>query len=66
MPVKYKITACDLTDENFKELHTRFETFIVWFIDAANFIDLEDERWLIFYVLVFCLNSINFDIYIGF
>nr|CAH7717411.1 unnamed protein product [Callosobruchus chinensis] len=46
----YKITECDLKDEKFKEYHQRFETFIVWFIDAANFIDLEDEKWMIFYV----------------
>ncbi|CAH1156120.1 unnamed protein product [Phaedon cochleariae] len=46
----YKITLCDVNDESFKDFHRRFETFIVWYIDGANFIDLEDERWLIFYV----------------
>ncbi|CAH1974959.1 unnamed protein product [Acanthoscelides obtectus] len=46
----YKITECDLKDEKFKEYHQKFETFIVWFIDAANYIDLEDEKWMIFYI----------------
>lgn len=48
--LKYKICLCDLQDDHFKEYHKRFETLIVWFIDAANFIDTEDERWMIFYM----------------
>jgi len=46
----YKITKNGIEDEAFTDFHTRFETFIVWFIDAANFIDLDDDRWLIYYV----------------
>ncbi|XP_030747562.1 histone acetyltransferase type B catalytic subunit [Sitophilus oryzae] len=46
----YKITQNNIDSEDFKEFHSRFETFIVWFIDAANFIDLDDERWIIFYI----------------
>nr|XP_023029651.1 histone acetyltransferase type B catalytic subunit [Leptinotarsa decemlineata]XP_023029652.1 histone acetyltransferase type B catalytic subunit [Leptinotarsa decemlineata] len=46
---KYKITLCDTKDEKFQQFHSRFETFITWFIDGANFIDLTDERWMIFY-----------------
>ncbi|KAH0816298.1 hypothetical protein MTP99_009086 [Tenebrio molitor] len=46
----YKVTLCDATNEQFKEFHQRFETYIMWFIDGANFIDLDDCRWTIFYV----------------
>ncbi|XP_066148873.1 histone acetyltransferase type B catalytic subunit-like [Euwallacea fornicatus] len=46
----YKITENDMSDNDFKEFHSRFETYIIWFIDAANYIDLDDERWLIYYV----------------
>lgn len=46
----YKITKNDTTDTDFTDVHSRFQTFIVWFIDAANYIDLEDDRWLIYYV----------------
>ncbi|RZB62198.1 histone acetyltransferase type B catalytic subunit [Asbolus verrucosus] len=46
----FKITICDMKNADFKEFHQRFETFIVWYIDGANFIDLEDSRWTIFYV----------------
>ncbi|EFA12371.1 histone acetyltransferase type B catalytic subunit [Tribolium castaneum] len=46
----YKVTVCDLKNPDFRQFHQRFETLIVWFIDGANFIDLEDPRWVIFYV----------------
>lgn len=46
----YKICLCDLQDDHFKEYHKRFETMIIWFIDAANFIDTEDDKWMIFYM----------------
>ncbi|XP_060534183.1 histone acetyltransferase type B catalytic subunit [Cylas formicarius] len=46
----YKITENEIVDPSFKEFHSRFETFIVWFIDAASFIDLDDDKWLIYYV----------------
>ncbi|XP_057662989.1 histone acetyltransferase type B catalytic subunit [Diorhabda carinulata] len=48
--VTYKITQCDLKDENFKMFHSRFETYVIWFIDGANYIDLADPKWEIFYV----------------
>lgn len=48
--MKYKISLCDLQNEQFKEYHKRFENLIVWFIDAASLIDVDDERWLIFYM----------------
>ncbi|KAJ8973360.1 hypothetical protein NQ317_001405 [Molorchus minor] len=46
----YKISLCDVNDAEFQEYHKRFETFIVWFIDGASYIDLSDERWMLFYV----------------
>ncbi|XP_028136374.1 histone acetyltransferase type B catalytic subunit [Diabrotica virgifera virgifera] len=46
----YKITQCDIADEDFKKFHQAFETYVIWFIDGATFIDLDDEKWEIFYV----------------
>lgn len=46
----FRVTKNDTSNEEFTDFHARFETFIVWFIDAANYIDLEDDRWLIYYV----------------
>lgn len=46
----YKVTICNVNNSEFKDFHQRFETFIVWYIDGANYIDLDDPRWLIFYV----------------
>lgn len=46
----YLITVCEDLNEEMRDFHRRFETLIIWFIDAANFIDLDDKRWMIFYV----------------
>lgn len=46
----FMITKNDTSNKEFQDFHARFETFIIWFIDAANYIDLDDEKWLIFYV----------------
>lgn len=29
----------------FKEYHERMQTLIMWFIDAASYIDVDDEKW---------------------
>lgn len=39
-----------MDEDDFKEFHKRYQTLIIWFIDAANFIDLEDPRWEIMYL----------------
>ncbi|XP_048577478.1 histone acetyltransferase type B catalytic subunit isoform X2 [Nematostella vectensis] len=46
----YKIYSCDTMTPRFKDYHTRLQTFILWFIDAASYIDIDDERWH-FYLL---------------
>ncbi|KAK9871205.1 hypothetical protein WA026_011485 [Henosepilachna vigintioctopunctata] len=61
---KYKITQCDLGDPLFQEYHQRFETYITWFIDGANFIDLNDERWLIFYMYEEYTHPVTGEVFI--
>ncbi|XP_025835388.1 histone acetyltransferase type B catalytic subunit-like, partial [Agrilus planipennis] len=46
----FKITEIDTNDPDFRDLHQRFQSVIVWYIDAASFIDLSDPKWLIFYL----------------
>jgi len=29
----------------FKDYHERLQTFVLWYIDAASFIDLDDDKW---------------------
>ncbi|XP_076356515.1 histone acetyltransferase 1 [Tachypleus tridentatus] len=41
----YRATALD---PGFKEYHERMQTFVLWYIDAASFIDIDDELWEFF------------------
>ncbi|XP_003395429.2 histone acetyltransferase type B catalytic subunit [Bombus terrestris] len=42
---KFEVYKADMTYNGFKEYHQRLRTFVLWYIDAANFIDIDDERW---------------------
>lgn len=62
----YKVTLCSLDDEEFRDFHSRFQTFIVFYIDAASYIDLSDKKWTVYYVYVYHLflyNRITFFIF---
>lgn len=49
----FRIINCDLSAAGFKAFHKRFQSLIIMFIDAANFIDLDDPAWRILYLYVF-------------
>ncbi|XP_076233628.1 histone acetyltransferase 1 isoform X2 [Calliopsis andreniformis] len=42
---KFEVYKADMTYKGFKEYHQRLQTFVLWYIDAANFIDVDDDRW---------------------
>lgn len=44
----YEIYKADIADPKFQVFYDRFQTLILWFVDAACFIDLEDTQWTIF------------------
>jgi len=46
--VEYEIYQADISVSRFREYHERLQTFILWYIDAASFIDIDDERWNFF------------------
>lgn len=46
----FKITKCSVSDPEFKAFHERFQTLIIFFIDAANFIEMDDNKWEVYYV----------------
>ncbi|XP_014663140.1 PREDICTED: histone acetyltransferase type B catalytic subunit-like [Priapulus caudatus] len=46
----FEMYKCDISCPGFKEYHARLQTFILWYIDAASFIDIDDDRWR-FYLL---------------
>ncbi|XP_032821290.2 histone acetyltransferase type B catalytic subunit isoform X2 [Petromyzon marinus] len=43
--ITYQIYKADMTNSGFKEFHSRLQTFLIWFIETASFIDVDDERW---------------------
>ncbi|CAH2305754.1 histone acetyltransferase type B catalytic subunit [Pelobates cultripes] len=46
----YQITKADITCPGFKEYHERLQTFLMWFIETASYIDVDDDRWDYFLV----------------
>lgn len=41
----YEIFKCDFSIKRFKRFHHRLQTFLIWYIEGARFLDDEDERW---------------------
>jgi histone acetyltransferase 1 len=41
----YEIYKCDFSIKRFKRFHHRLQTFLIWYIEGARFLDDEDERW---------------------
>ncbi|KAM4697531.1 histone acetyltransferase type B catalytic subunit isoform 2-T2 [Rhinophrynus dorsalis] len=46
----YQIFKADMTCPGFQEYHERLQTFLMWFIETASYIDVDDERWDYFLV----------------
>lgn len=42
---QFEVYKAHISDKGFKEYHTRLRTFILWYIDAANFVDIDDDQW---------------------
>ncbi|KAG5283444.1 hypothetical protein AALO_G00042150 [Alosa alosa] len=46
----YQIHKVELSSPGFREYHERLQTFLMWFIETASFIDVDDDRWDFFLV----------------
>ncbi|KAM9448401.1 histone acetyltransferase type B catalytic subunit-like isoform 1-T1 [Salvelinus alpinus] len=46
----YQIHKVDVSWPGFREYHKRLQTFLMWFIETASFIDVDDDRWDFFLV----------------
>lgn len=44
----YEIFKAEAARSGFLELHSRLQTFLLWFVDSASFIDVDDEKWQFF------------------
>lgn len=41
----FEVYKADMSCKGFKEYHERLQTFLLWYIDAASFIDIDDDQW---------------------
>uniref|UniRef100_A0A8C9QNU4 Histone acetyltransferase type B catalytic subunit n=1 Tax=Scleropages formosus TaxID=113540 RepID=A0A8C9QNU4_SCLFO len=48
--ITYQIYKADMTCPGFQEYHKRLQTFLIWFIETASFIDVDDDRWDFFLI----------------
>jgi histone acetyltransferase 1 len=46
----WEVYMCEVTTPSFQKYHERLQTFVLWFIDAASFIDADDDHWRFFLV----------------
>ncbi|KAJ8416857.1 hypothetical protein AAFF_G00327350 [Aldrovandia affinis] len=46
----YQIHKARVSSPGFREYHERLQTFLMWFIETASFIDVDDERWDFFLI----------------
>lgn len=50
LQLNYEIYKTDITCPGFKEYHERLQTFLIWFIETASYIDIDDDKWQFFLV----------------
>ena len=46
--VTFDIYMADASTPGFLDYHERMQMFLLWYIDAASFIDTDDEKWQYF------------------
>ncbi|XP_054262590.1 histone acetyltransferase type B catalytic subunit [Macrosteles quadrilineatus] len=46
----YEIYHCDTNNKKFLNFHERLQTFVLFYIDAASYIDVDDSKWQFFVI----------------
>ncbi|XP_058803109.1 histone acetyltransferase type B catalytic subunit [Phymastichus coffea] len=41
----FEVYKADMSYKKFKEYHQHLQTFLLWYVDAASFIDIDDDQW---------------------
>nr|SVE84268.1 EOG090X06NC [Daphnia pulex] len=41
----FELYSCTIEEPSFRSYHERLQTFLLWYVDAASFIDVDDDRW---------------------
>nr|CAG4644809.1 EOG090X06NC [Leptodora kindtii] len=47
---RFEIYTCSIDEPGFRSYHERMQTFLLWYVDAASFIDVDDDRWRYFLI----------------
>lgn len=42
----FEIYECNIDTPGFLAFHARLQTFLLWFVDAASYIDTTDRQWM--------------------
>ncbi|XP_049886158.1 histone acetyltransferase type B catalytic subunit isoform X2 [Pectinophora gossypiella] len=46
----FEVYYTETSTSNFLSFHQRLQTFLLWYVDAASFIDVDDDQWTFFTV----------------
>lgn len=46
----FEVYKADTSLNGFLDYHKRLQSFLLWFVDAASFIDVDDEKWDFFVI----------------
>ncbi|XP_026761468.1 histone acetyltransferase type B catalytic subunit [Galleria mellonella] len=46
----FEVYFCETSTPGFLAFHERLQTFLLWYVDAASFIDVDDDQWNFFIV----------------
>ncbi|CAH2095312.1 unnamed protein product [Euphydryas editha] len=49
-PRTFEVYYSEISTRGFLQYHQRLQTFLLWYIDAASFIDTDDDQWTFFTV----------------
>ncbi|CAK1545703.1 unnamed protein product [Leptosia nina] len=44
----FEVYYCETSTPGFLNFHKRLQTFLLWYVDAASFIDVDDDQWTFF------------------
>ncbi|XP_066901057.1 histone acetyltransferase type B catalytic subunit-like [Halyomorpha halys] len=60
----YEIYYCTNSTPSFINFHQRLQTFLLWFIDAASYVDMDDSGWNFFVVFekYHCGDEIRYSV----
>lgn len=47
---QFEMYSCEIEEPDFRSYHERLQTFLLWYVDAASFIDVDDDRWRFYLV----------------